>query len=451
MKKDEVALTPPMGWNSWDCYGNSVREEQLLGNAEYMAKHLKEFGWEYVVCDIQWSEPSAGKESPFYVPFAWLTLDEYGRQLPAVERFPSAAGGKGFGPIAEKIHGMGLKFGIHIMRGVPRLAVHKHLPVKGTDTTCDKIACDNSICRWNTDMYGIDASKEGSQAYYDSIFELYASWGVDFVKVDDICNTNAYPQAPYSAEKEIEMIRKAIDRCGRDMVLSLSPGPAVIEKAWHLRQNANMWRITDDFWDRWDLLLNMFERCEVWERQVSPGCWPDCDMLPLGSIRLHLKNWKGPEGPESTGTWTKFKKPEQIAMMSLWCIFRSPLIMGGELRNNDDFTLSLLTNREILRMHRQGEEAHQVYRTETACVWKSRDWEDGSTYAALFNLSDREAEVSVLFADLELSGKYLVRDLWERRDLGEEDEGVCALLPPHGAAVYKLTWKDFSQTQGDGR
>ena len=445
MKKNEIALTPPMGWNSWDCYGNSVNEEQLLGNAQYMADHLKESGWEYVVCDIQWSEPKAGKESPYYVPFAWLTLDEYGRQLPAVERFPSAAGGKGFGPIAEKIHSLGLKFGIHIMRGVPRQAVHQHLPVLGTNTTCDKIASATSLCRWNTDMYGIDPSKEGAQAYYDSIFQLYASWGVDFVKVDDICNTNAYPADPYSAEKEIELIRKAIDKCGRDMVLSLSPGPAVIEKAWHLRQNANMWRITDDFWDRWDLLLAMFERCEVWQRQVSPGCWPDCDMLPLGSIRLHLQDYTGPTGPESIGTWTKFTQAEQITLMSLWCIFRSPLMMGGELRNNDGFTLSLLTNPEILRMHRQGEEAHQVRRSARSCVWQSRDWEDGSTYVALFNLRDTPGEVTVYFHELELLGKYAVRDLWAHKDLGEEAEGLTATLPAHGAAVYRLKWLSFDE------
>ena len=394
MKKDHVALTPPMGWNSWDCYGPSVNEEHLLGNARYMAEHLKEFGWEYVCCDIQWSEPTAGKVSPYYVPFAWLTLDEYGRQLPAVERFPSAAGGRGFGPIAEKIHGMGLKFGIHIMRGVPRLAVHQHLPVKGTDTTCDKIASDASVCRWNTDMYGIDASKEGAQAYYDSIFELYASWGVDYVKVDDICNTNAYPNNPYSGEKEIEMIRRAIDKCGRPMVLSLSPGPAVIDKAWHLRQNANMWRITDDFWDQWDLLLEMFWRCEVWERQVSPGCWPDCDMLPIGRLRLHLK------GFSEESTWTKFTKEEQITMMSLWCIFRSPLIMGGEMRDNDAFTLSLLTNREVLDMHRYGTGAHQVYRTDKAAAWRSVDTRDGGVYVALFNLSDGEKEVSACWEEL---------------------------------------------------
>lgn len=445
MKKDEVALTPPMGWNSWDCYGNAVNEEQLLGNARYMAEHMKEYGWEYVVCDIQWSEPAAGKKSPEYVPFAWLTLDEYGRQLPAPERFPSAAGGKGFAPIAKQIHDLGLKFGIHIMRGVPRLAVHRHLPVKGTTVTCDQIALSNSVSRWNTDMYGVDYEKEGAQTYYDSIFALYAEWGVDFVKVDDICNTNAYPNDPYSAQKEIEMIRRAIDQSGREMVLSLSPGPAVIEKAWHLRQNANMWRITDDFWDDWKLLLEMFERCEVWERQVSPGCWPDCDMLPIGSIRLNRVPWESEEWLKNGGAKTQFTRDEQLTMMSLWCIFRSPLMMGGELRENDEFTLSLLTNKEILRMHREGEGAHQVYRSEKACVWQSRDWEDGAVYVALFNLSDKKNTVSVKFSELEIKGKYLVRDLWAHRDVGEDDEGVEVCLPPHGAAVYRLQWKEFSR------
>lgn len=419
-----------MGWNSWDCYGPAVNEEQLLGNAAYLAEHLKPFGWEYVVCDIQWSEPTAGRYSPDYVPFAWLTLDEYGRQLPAPERFPSAAGGEGFRPIADRIHGLGLKFGIHIMRGVPRLAVHRHLPVKGTDTTCDKIAASASVCRWNTDMYGVDASKEGAQAYYDSLFELYASWGVDFVKVDDICNTNAYPENPYSAEREIELIRRAIDNCGREMVLSLSPGPAVIEKAWHLRQNANMWRITDDFWDNWESLLAMFERCEVWQRQVSPGCWPDCDMLPVGRVRIHV---------DGKGEFTRFSREEQQTMLSLWCIFRSPLIIGGELRDDDGFTRSLLTNGEILNMHRRGRDARQVLREETACVWTSTDGEDGAVYAALFNLSDGQAEVAVDLEELGLSGPCRARNLWEKQDAGVVEGRVAGTLPPHGSAVYRLT------------
>lgn len=432
MKKDHAALTPPMGWNSWDCYGPAVNEEQLLGNAEYMKQHLKDYGWEYVVCDIQWSEPHAGEDGWDYTPFAPLTLDEYGRQLPAENRFPSAAGGKGFGPISDKIHQMGLKFGIHIMRGVPRLAVHQRLPVMGTMITCNEIANAASICRWNTDMYGVNWQKPGAQEYYDSIFQLYAEWGVDFVKVDDICNTNAYPQDPYSAEKEIEMIRAAIYKSGRDMVLSLSPGPAVIEKAWHLRTYANMWRITDDFWDDWTLLKAMFERCEVWQRQVSPGCWPDCDMLPIGRLRVTA---------DKRGEYTKFTKDEQITMMTLWCMFRSPLFIGAEMRDNDKFTLSLLQNREVLRLIKHSSGARQVFRDDAQAVWTSLD-EDGSVYVALFNLSDAVKEVAVGFEALELEERRRVRELWSGKDLGETQSGIKARLPVHGAALYKLSETD---------
>lgn len=427
--KNLAALTPPLGWNSWDCYGPAVNEEQLLGNAEYMAKHLKDFGWQYVVCDIQWSEPNAGKEGWDYIPFAPLCLDEYGRQIPAENRFPSSAGGKGFAPIAEKIHAMGLKFGIHIMRGVPRLAVHRQLPVLGTDTTCNRIASSDSVCRWNSDMYGVDFRKPGSQEYYNSIFNLYAQWGVDFVKVDDICNTNMYPHDPYSAEKEIEMIRHAIDQCGRQMVLSLSPGPAVIEKSWHLRKNANMWRITDDFWDQWDLLLHMFERCEVWQRHVSEGCWPDCDMLPLGRIRVTI---------DGVGEYTHFTHDEQITMMTLWSIFRSPLIMGGEMRDNDDWTLSLLTNEEVLRVQQHGKNAEQVLRSEELVIWKS-DAEDGSRYAAFFNLTEQPQEISISLAELELDGSCHVRDLWKKENLDDVADVLSATVSAHGAVLYQLT------------
>lgn len=429
MNKNMFAPTPPMGWNSWDCYGPAVNEEQLLGNAEYMSKNLKEYGWEYVVCDIQWSEPDAGTDGWEYRPFSTLCLDEFGRQIPAVKRFPSADHGAGFQVIASRIHDMGLKFGIHIMRGVPRLAVHQRLPVMGTNVTCDKIALSSSICKWNTDMYGIDYKKPGAQEYYDSIFNLYASWGVDFVKVDDICNTNAYPSDPYSAEKEIEMIRKAIDKTGRGMVLSLSPGPAVIEKAWHLRKYANMWRITDDFWDDWNLLKAMFERCEVWHRQVSPGCWPDCDMLPIGKIRVTA---------DGKGAYTKFTRDEQITMMTLWCLFRSPMIIGGEMRDNDKFTLSLLQNRDVIRILTNSHDAEQIFRDEDGACWMTHD-DDGSVYIGLFNLSEKQAEMKLSLDTIGLSGSYQVKDLWAQKALGSTDFGIKAKVPPHGAVLYHLT------------
>ncbi len=427
MDKNKAAMTPPMGWNSWDCYAATVNEEQLLGNAAYMAKHLKEYGWEYIVCDIQWSEPKAGTEEGEYIPFAKLTLDACGRQHPAPNRFPSAADGSGFSRIASRIHEMGLKFGIHIMRGIPRQAVHDRMPVLNTDVTADKIALPYSICKWNGDMYGLNPDQPASQKYYDGVFQMYAAWGVDYVKVDDICNTNMYPSAPYSAEKEIEMIARAIEKSGRPMVLSLSPGPALIEKAWHLSQYANMWRITDDFWDRWDLLKNMFERCEVWQNHVAPGCWPDCDMLPLGRIGM---GWR-------RGRQTNFTRDEQVTMMTLWCIFRSPLMMGGEMRENDDWTLSLLQNAEVLRLMKYSNGARQLSRDANHAAWMSHD-ADGSVYIALFNLSEEPAEVSV--ADSVCGFAFrVIRDLWQHREVVMPTGRIAAKLPPHAAALYKIS------------
>ena len=272
-----VAKTPPMGWNSWDCYGAAVDEKTVRQNADYMAKHLKKFGWEYIVVDIQWYQPTA--DSHEYQPFAELTMDDYGRLLPAVNRFPSAADGAGFGPLAEYVHGLGLKFGIHIMRGLPRMAAHRRLPIYGSRATCAQAANPNSVCAWNPDMYGLRCELPEARAYYDSIFALYAAWGVDYVKVDDIARE--YPHC----RREIEVISEACRGCGRDMVLSLSPGPAPLEQAEHLKRYANMWRLTDDFWDQWPLLKAMFERAEKWCVHAGPGHWPDLDMLPAGAVR----------------------------------------------------------------------------------------------------------------------------------------------------------------------
>ena len=431
--KNKVALTPPMGWNSYDYYNTGVNEEQIRSNAEYMAKNLKEYGWEYIVVDIQWSDPAALSMVPEvqYVPFTHLCLDEYSRQIPDPARFPSSAGGKGFKPLADYIHSLGLKFGIHIMRGIPRFCAHNHTKILSEkNVTADKIANPFSVSKWNGDMYGVDMTKEGAQDYYDSIFALYAQWGVDFVKVDDICNTNMYPDAPYSAQKEIEGIAKAIEKCGRSMVLSLSPGPAVIEKAWHLRKYANMWRITDDFWDEWRLLKAMFELCEVWQRQVSEGCWPDCDMLPLGMLG------KGFAAERKT----RFTKEEQRTMMTLWCIFRSPLMIGAELTLLDEETKALLTNQEVLSLIKEGRGAAQIRRTEKDCVWKSLSSKDDSVYLALFNLSDEERKVKVSFEELEIpERKYKIRDLWKGQYI--EENVLSAVLPCHGAGLYCISRK----------
>ena len=412
----------PMGWNSWDCYGAAVTEEIVRKNAEFMAKHLKQYGYEYITVDIQWYEPSATTHE--YHPFTELCMDEYSRLLPAVNRFPSSANGKGFAPLAEYVHALGLKFGIHIMRGIPRQAVHQNTKIKGTDKTARDIAKTSSICHWNTDMYGVDPDKDGARAYYDSLFELYASWGVDFIKCDDIAR-----ELPHE-EKEMIMLSEALHSCRRDMILSLSPGPALIEKAELYKQVANMWRITDDFWDNWDLLYDMFSRAEKWCIHTGAGHFPDADMLPVGPIKQDYN-------PDCV---TEFTKDEQVTMMTLWSIFRSPLIIGGEMTKFDAFTMALLTNEGILRMHRNARHSHPVWRKEINGVehilWTATSAEGGQ-YIAVFNTGDTQSEITIPLSDLEIYCPVTATELWSG-DTGHAMEQISVSLESHGAKAFLL-------------
>lgn len=415
-------MTAPMGWNSWDCYGAAVTEDIVRKNADFMAKHLKKYGWEYITVDIQWYEPDVKTHE--YTPFAKLCIDEYSRVIPAENRFPSSAGGKGFAPLAEYVHSLGLKFGIHIMRGIPRQAVYERTKIKGTDKTAADIAKTDSICAWNTDMYGVDPAKPGAKEYYDSIFELYASWGVDFVKCDDIAR-----ELP-KEETELIMLSDSLKNCGRDMVLSLSPGPALLEKAELYKQVSNMWRITDDFWDNWQLLYNMFERCEKWAPHNGAGHWADADMLPIGYIKQDYS-------PDIT---TQFTKDEQVTMLTLWSIFRSPLIIGGEMTKFDDFTMSLLTNEGILKMHRNARHSHQVWRREMngseIVLWTAADAEGGQ-YAALFNIGENSADISVPLTELEIYETKDITELWSNEAFHADN--ISADLAPHSARAYYLS------------
>ena len=430
MDKNSFAKTPPMGWNSWDCYGAAVNEEQLLGNAEYMAKNLKQFGWQYVVCDIQWYEPKAKDND--YNNFTELCMDEYSRLIPAENRFPSSKNGAGFKPISDKIHAMGLKFGIHIMRGIPRQAVHRNTKILGTDKTAREIAHHFSVCSWNTDMYGIEADRKGAQEYYDSIFELYASWGVDFVKVDDICVTEFRKwDNPYSARAEVEMIRKAIDKTGRPIVLSLSPGPAEISVAEHLCENANMWRLTGDFWDDWTQLRSMFDRCKLWENVVAKGKWPDCDMLPLGRIS------KNGTCHGEKNRYTNFTHDEQITLMTLWCIFRSPLMFGGEMRENDEWTLNLITNSEVLAVNQDSHGGKEIFRDDATVIRKAYDNKNNVIFA-VFNISDEKNTVVVDFNKFGFETEKTLRDLWKRDDICKTENIMNFEVAPHGAVLYKI-------------
>lgn len=375
--KDAFAKTPPMGWNSWDCYGSAVTENDLIKNAEFVRDNLKDCGYQYIVCDIQWYQPTA--EGKNYKSFAKLCMDEYSRLIPAENRFPSSSGGKGFKPIADRIHDMGLKFGIHIMRGIPRQAVHSGAVTKSGIKAKD-IASFDSTCDWNNDMYGVDAGKKGAQEYYDSLIELYASWGVDFLKVDDIAYTEYASGGEFSGKGEIEIIRKAIDKSGRSIILSLSPGPSRLEDAFFLETNANMWRLTGDFWDKWDKLKEMFTVLERWYTHSKPGRYPDPDMIPFGMLNVNDKN----EKRES-----RFTKEEKETLFSLWCISKSPLIIGADLPQTDSDTIKLLTNKNLISIDQHSEDNMPVYDDGSAVVWTCVD-KNGNRVLAFFNISDGE-------------------------------------------------------------
>nr|WP_315175006.1 NPCBM/NEW2 domain-containing protein [uncultured Flavobacterium sp.] len=376
-KFHDWAATPPMGWNSWDCYGPTVTEAEVKANADYMAKYLKPYGWDYIVVDIRWyvgNDKAHGynEKDPDYV------LDQYGRFLPAVNRFPSAAGGKGFKPLADYLHKKGLKFGIHIMRGIPVIAVKQNLPIKGTNVTARDIYSDKDQCSWLRDMYTVVPGKPGAQEYYNSLFELYASWGLDFVKIDDL-------SSPIYFEEEINMIRKAIDRTGRKIVLSTSPGETPIAHANHVQKNANMWRTVGDFWDSWQQLKEHFEVFERWNKWRSYGAYPDGDMLPMGKIGIRAER--------GNPRMTNFTPDEQYTLMTLWSIFKSPLMFGGNLTDNDPFTLSLLTNKKVLKVLNESINNKPLFTDENKAAWIADEPGTGAKYLAVFNTTDQKIAI----------------------------------------------------------
>lgn len=416
-KRSLLAPTPPMGWNSWNSFATTITEAQTLEQAAIMARELLSAGYDILTVDIQWYEP--GANSYAYAKTPVPTMDDHGRLLPAPNRFPSSTGGKGFKPLADKVRGLGLRFGVHLMRGAPRLAVERGLMVLGTSIKVADIVDKRSICSWNPDMYGVDMGKPGAQAYYDSVFALLASWGVDFVKVDDLSR-------PYDAHApEIEAIHRAIGRAGRPMILSMSPGETPVVRGAHAKAHAQMWRISDDFWDDWKMLDAQFTRLENWSPLIGDGGWPDADMLPLGRLALGERD-------------TKFTPDEQRTLMTLWSIARSPLIMGGDLRHLDAPTKALLTNPEVIAVNQASSGNRPHFVEDGIRVWTARA-ANGDAYLALFNTGGKTREVGVDLKAVGLPASVAVRDLWSRGDAGEAAGRFGVHLPPHGSGLYRLS------------
>ncbi|MEW9263161.1 glycoside hydrolase family 27 protein [Kineococcus endophyticus] len=417
---------PPMGWNSWDCYGTTVTEEEVLANARFMAEHLLPFGWDTVVVDIDWSDPTA--KSHGYNAGAPLCLDAAGRLVPDPGRFPSAAGGAGFGPLAAQVHELGLRFGIHVMRGIPRLAVDETTPF--VDRT--------NVCEWNPDMLGLDHSHPGAQAYYDSVLELYASWGVDFVKVDDML-------WPYQAA-DVEAFARAVRRCGREIAVSLSPGRDLsLSRLPHLREHATMWRICDDLWDRWEDVEANVSRFARWAPHAGPDGWPDGDMLPLGRIGLRAERGEPRDD--------RLTRAERRTLFTLWVVARSPLMIGGDLPSSDPATVALFQNADVLAVL-EATGNREVFREDPLVLWSAQG-PGGVGYVAAFNLGAEPLDVALDSQDVDLPAHLgTVHDVWSgevvptvavtaqedaTRGVAPGSTAVPVRLEPHGCVLLRHT------------
>ena len=423
-----IARTPPMGWNSWDSYGRTLDEQNIKANAGWMARNLKRFGWEYVVVDEGWylGQLKANDDRS-----ARFQMDGFGRYVPDPIRFPSAGKELTFKPLADYLHSLGLKFGLHIIRGIPREAVAQNLPIAGSLFHAAEAADTTDVCPWNAYNFGLNSTHPAAQAYYDSLARQYADWNVDFVKIDCISDH------PYRGE-EIRMFSEAIAKSGRRMVLSLSPGPTAIDKRDEVSRFSQMWRISDDVWDVWysdkqfpQGVKNQFARAALWAGVARPGHWPDADMLPLGSLRP-AAGWGEPRE-------TRLSRDEQRTMFTLWSIFRSPLIMGGNLTQADPPTVALLTNTEVIAVNQHSTDNRPVINTPDTVVWTARTEAGTSVYVALFNLSDAAQTIHYSWKDLGLPAtSYGFRDLWEHRDLGTAG-AVEVTVPAHGSVLYLAT------------
>jgi alpha-galactosidase len=420
------AQTPPMGWNSYDAFGDSVTEAETLANAAWMQAHLLPVGWDTIVVDFRWYDPQpTGDDRLLYKlrTGAKLEADEFGRLLPAPNRFPSATNGAEFKPLADKLHSMGLKFGIHVMRGVPRQAVLENTKILGGDFSAADAGNTNDRCAWCPDMFGVN-NNPAAQAWYDSCAKLWASWGVDYIKVDDLSQPYHLP--------EIEMIRRALDKFAPKIIFSTSPGPTPTSYAGHISANANLWRISGDFWDRWSKLDAQFDLLAQWSGVGAPGHWPDADMIPLGQIAIRSKLGGNPH-------WTHFTRDEQLTLMSLWSLAPSPLMLGMNLPDNDDWTTALLTNPEVLAVNQDpaGKAAKRIFVPGLkAEVWM-RELSGGSHAVGLFNRTGETTKIQLNWEEAGFRAVPKVRDLWLRQDCKKENY-FSAEIPPHGCVLLRV-------------
>jgi alpha-galactosidase len=413
---DKIALTPPMGWNSWNCWAGAVDQDKVLRSAHAMAKSgLVNHGWTYINIDDTW-QGDRDKES---------------KALQGNKKFPDMKA------LCDEIHSLGLKAGIYSTPWITSYATHPGGSADNPDGKWEKPTIEK---KGNVNKK-IKPWAVGEYHFMKQDAKQFADWGFDYLK---------YDWNPIE-EPDVKEMNEALLASGRDIIYSLSNN-GKFENAEMFARLANAWRTTGDIRDRWDSVAGIGFRQNRWAPFAGHGHWNDPDMLVVGHVgwgpKLHPAN---------------LTPAEQYTHISLWCLLSAPLLIGCDLEKLDPFTLSLLSNDEVLaidqdalgksatlvaksddevkitRADRPDDKGFSLPRTQ---VW-AKELEDGSQAVGLFNLGEEEATVTAKFADAvggkgAGGGKQIVRDLWRQKDLGTFEGEFQAPVPAHGCVLVKV-------------
>ena len=389
---DRIALTPPMGWNSWNCWAQAVDQEKVLRSAHSLvASGLSQHGWAYVNIDDTWQG----------------NRDASTRALQSNEKFPDMK------VLCDQIHALGLKAGIY------------STPWMTSYASCPGGSGDDPAGRWDRASMGNNAyHRFGKYSFARPDARQWADWGFDYLKYD--WNPNDLPA--------VQEMALALRATGRDMVYSLS-NSAPLGHAAELGQWANSWRTTGDIWDTWDLpgpwqhgVSEIGFNQDPWAGFGGPGHWNDPDMLVIGYV-----GW----GPQLHVT--RLTPAEQYSHLSLWCLLSAPLLIGCDLDRLDAFTLNLLTNDEVLAVDQDalGRSARRVATSGPIDVFR-KELEDGGVAIGFFNRGDTLHTMTAKLERIGLGGRQRVRDLWRQEDLPEALNELAVTVDPHGVKLYKF-------------
>jgi hypothetical protein len=410
----EAAQKPYMGWSSYSMQvyapttGGWITAAQITAQSDAMHKKLQPFGYKNINIDAGWNGG----------------LDAYGRPVPSKTLYPD-----GLQAVIDHIHKNGQKVGLYSIPGISDAVLEANYPVYGHPecTTGDLAVKPFQPGDYWGFGHRVDMTKPCAQAYIDSVADLFAQWGVDFLKFDSVTPGSGHNDLSMDARDEVKGWSQALARHKIWFELSWALD---IKYADYWKQWANGWRLD---WDvecycpgealtAWPNIARLFPKVADWWRHAGPGGWNDLDSLDVGN-----------------GTMDGLTKDERRTAATLWAVSAAPFSIGNDMTKLDSYGLELLTNREVIAVNQAGRPAQPVSTKTNRQVWYSLN-ADSSYTVALFNLGTTEADMTVNFADVGLDGSAKVRDLWAKKDLGDfKSSFTAATVPPHGVRLLTVT------------